>query len=118
MKKFLAIYLGTPTGANFTKWQALSPEEQNKRTEAGMKAWGAWAEKNAKVIRDIGGPLGKTKQIDPKGISDTRNNLSAFTVVEAESAEAAAKLFVDHPHFSIFPGDSVEVVEILPIPGR
>ena len=29
----------------------------------------------------------------------------------------AAKLFLNHPHFMIFPGDRVEVMECLPIPG-
>jgi hypothetical protein len=38
-------------------------------------------------------------------------------VVLADSHENAAGLFKDHPHFTIFPGDSVEVMECLPIPG-
>jgi hypothetical protein len=42
--------------------------------------------------------------------------MTAFTVVQAESHDAAAKLFVNHPHFTIFPGDAVEVMECLPIP--
>ena len=45
-----------------------------------------------------------------------RNELAAWTVVEAESHEAAARLFEGHPHFSIFPGDAVEVMECLPMP--
>ena len=43
--------------------------------------------------------------------------MGAFTVVRAESHAAAAKLFEKHPHFTIFPGDSVEVMPVLPIPG-
>jgi hypothetical protein len=43
--------------------------------------------------------------------------LGAFTIVRADSHEAAAKLFDKHPHFSIFPGDSVEIMPVLPIPG-
>jgi hypothetical protein len=27
-------------------------------------------------------------------------------------------MFVGHPHFTIFPGDGVEVMEVLPIPGE
>jgi hypothetical protein len=27
-------------------------------------------------------------------------------------------LFLKHPHFSIFPGDSIEIMEVLPIPGQ
>ena len=34
----------------------------------------------------------------------------------SESHEAAAELFANHPHFMIFPGQSVEVMECLPIP--
>jgi hypothetical protein len=37
--------------------------------------------------------------------------------VRADSHEAAAKLIDRHPHFSIFPGDSVEIMPVLPIPG-
>lgn len=29
----------------------------------------------------------------------------------------AASLFEGHPHFAIFPGDAVEIMERLPIPG-
>lgn len=46
------------------------------------------------------------------------NMLSAFTVVRADSHEAAAKMFEDHPHFAIFPGDAVEIMSVLPIPGN
>lgn len=46
-----------------------------------------------------------------------KNNLAAYLVVQAESHEAAAKLFEDHPHFTIFPGEAVEIMECLPIPG-
>jgi len=37
-------------------------------------------------------------------------------VVKATSQHDAAKLFLKHPHL-IFPGDRVEVMECLPIPG-
>jgi hypothetical protein len=64
-----------------------------------------------------GGPLGKTKRIDQSGVKDIRNAVAAYTVVQAESQEAAAKMFENHPHFTIFPGDGVEVMEVLPVPG-
>ena len=60
--------------------------------------------------------MGKTKKIGKDGVTDIRNRMSGFIIVQAESHEAAAKLFEGHPHFSIFPGDSVEVMECLPIP--
>ena len=65
----------------------------------------------------MGGPLGNTKKISPTGIEDITNAMAGFTVVQAASHEAAAKLFLNHPHFTIFPGESIEVMPVLPIPG-
>jgi hypothetical protein len=117
MKKFLAVYVGSQTGPNFTKWKAQDEPTQKKQMDAGKKAWMAWGETNSRSILDHGGPLGKTKQIGPDGIKDIKNNLTGYAIVEAESQEAAAKLFLSHPHFMVFPGDTVEVVEIMPMPG-
>ena len=69
------------------------------------------------AIVGMGGPLGKTKKVDAQGIADIANEMGAFTVVRAASHEAAAKMFEDHPHFSVFPGERVEVMPVLPIPG-
>lgn len=114
-KKFLAVYLGTPASAD-SKWAGLSEADKNQRTEDGMKAWGAWAHKYAGMIKDLGAPLGKTKLVNEKGVSDTKNALTAYSLIEADSHEEAAKIFLNHPHFKIFPGDSVEIVECLPMP--
>lgn len=116
MKQFLAVY--TATTSALESWKTLSPEEMARRQADGVKAWQAWVTKHQAAIVSMGGPLGKTKRISKTGIADVRNNLSAYTVVQAESQEAAAKLFEGHPHFMIFPGDGVEVMEVLPIPGQ
>ncbi len=117
MKKFMAVYIGTASA--FEKYQAKfrDPEQRKSREKAGMEAWMKWGTAHAKSIVDTGAPLGKTKRISAGGVSDTRNNLTGYTIVTAESHEAAAKLFERHPHFTIFPGDSVEVMECLPLPG-
>lgn len=118
MKKFMAVYTGTP--GSFEKWQQkfADPEARKAQEKAGMEAWKSWAEVHRKDIVESGGPLGKTKAASAAGIQDTRNDLAAYVVVQAESHEAAARMFLDHPHFSIFPGDSVEIMEILPVPVR
>lgn len=85
--------------------------------QTGMQAWMKWATDNKSSIVDMGSPLGKTKRIDKNGITDSKNELGAWTVVQAESHEAAAELFKNHPHFMIFPGEAVEVMECLAIPG-
>lgn len=116
MKQFLAIFLGTAAG--FDAWMAMDEAERKQKEAAGIEAWHAWAERNASAIVELGGPLGKTKRIARQGIADVRNEMGAYTIVQAESHEAAAQLFENHPHFMIFPGDAIEVMERMPIPGR
>ncbi len=84
----------------------------------GVEAWNQWAENHAKFIVEDGGPLGRTRRVAKDGISDIRNNLVAYVVVTAESREEAAKMFLHHPHFAIFPGDGVEIMEGLQIPPK
>ena len=115
MKRYLAIYTGNP--AEFERHRAMPESERKSREDRGMAAWKAWADKYAKSIVDAGAPLGKTKRVTKDGVSDIRNAMAVYTIVEAESHEAAAKMFVDHPHFSLFPGDGVEIMECLAMPG-
>lgn len=115
MKRFLAIYTGSE--ASMAPWNAMDPAQRKAREQAGMEAWSKWAAMHADAIVDQGSPLGKTKRITADGIADIRNNMTAYTVVQAASHQEAAKLFEQHPHFSIFPGDGVELMECLPMPG-
>lgn len=114
MKRFLAIYTGTPS--SMAQWQALPDAERRQREAAAVAAWNAWGETHAGSILEQGGPLGRTKRVGKAGVSDIRNHMGAFVIVQAESHEEAAKMFVGHPHFTIFPGDGVEIMECLPIP--
>jgi hypothetical protein len=113
---YLAVFLGSKTGPRRAAWDALSENERRAKEREGMAAWKAWAEKHQAVIVAMGGPLGKTKKVSQRGTDDTSNELAAFTVVSAASHEAAAKLFEKHPHFTIFPGDAIEVMPVLAIP--
>lgn len=113
MKTFLALFMGS-LSADAPSPADLSEETRNE----GMAAWGAWMARHAAVIVDAGGPLGKTMKASPEGVSDTRNAVAGYVIIQAESHAAATELFRGHPHFSIFPGDSVEVMERLPIPGQ
>lgn len=117
-KNFLAIYIGTPAALEKSGWNALEEEARKAREAAGMKAWMDWGVAHSAAIVDQGAPLGKTKRASPEGIEDIKNVMVGYVVVRAESHEAAAKLFENHPHFSIFPGDSVEIMECLPLPAR
>jgi hypothetical protein len=113
---FLAVFLGSRTSAKGAAWNALSEADRYAKGKQGIAAWKAWAEKHQAAIVYMGGPLGKTKKVDSSGIADVSNLMGAFTVVSADSHEAAAKMFEGHPHFAIFPGEGVEIMPVLPIP--
>lgn len=117
MKRFLAVYIGIASARERSGWDSLSETERQKREEAAVAAWMDWGTINRDRIVDTGTPLGKTKRISEHGIDDIKNNLVGYVIVEAESHQAAAQLFEKHPHFMLFPGDSVEVMECLPLPG-
>jgi hypothetical protein len=114
---YLAVFLGSKTSPRMKAWMALPEGERRTREREGMAAWKAWAEQHQAAVAAMGGPVGKTKKVSEHGIEDVSNEMGAFMVVRAESHEAAARLFERHPHFTIFPGESVEIMPVLPIPG-
>jgi hypothetical protein len=107
----MVLYMANP--ADFERMMKESTPEQQ---EKGMEAWRGWMTKNQASLADGGAPLGKTKRVDAKGTSDTRNGIGGYTIVQAESADAASRLFADHPHIQM-PGAWIEIVEIRQIPG-
>lgn len=116
MKKFLAVYTGTPEHTEASGWDDLSEDGRRSRVKAGIVAWEKWMEANQEHIVETGAPVGQAKRISPQGITDGKNNVCGYIIIEAESREAAAQLFEGHPHFTSFPGDAVEVMECLPLP--
>jgi len=112
MTKFMVLYMANP--ADFEKMMRESTPEQQQK---GMEGWRKWMSAHQAALADGGAPLGKTKRVDAKGVSDTRNGIGGYSIVQAESADAAAKMFSkDHPHLQM-PGAWVEIIEIRQIPG-
>jgi hypothetical protein len=111
MKKFLVLYRA-PT-ASFDQMMKATPEQ----AKAGMDAWMAWGTKAAPSIVDMGAPLGKAMRVTPTGAQQTRNDLGGYSVMQAESKEALAETMKGHPHF-MTPEGFIEIVEIMPMPGK
>ena len=112
MKKFLVLYMAEPAALE-TMMRNATPEMQKK----GMEAWMKWMGDHKASLVDGGAPLGKSKRVNTKGASETKNDVRGYSIVQAESAEAATKMFGrDHPHFQM-PGAWIDVVEIMPVPG-
>lgn len=118
MKKFMAVFTGNSAARERSGWDTMSDTDRKKREQDGIAAWGAWMAKHQASIVDGGAPLGTTKRTGLNGVTDIKNNLAAFLVIQAENHDAAARMFEGHPHFTIFPGEAVEIMECLPVPGQ
>ena len=97
----------------------MKKTEPAKRKDAEVKMqteWKKWMSDHTKMFADVGAGVGRTKLVTDQGISETKNDIMLYSVVEADSHEAAAKSFEGHPHLQI-PQSSIEVMEIHPLPG-
>ncbi|TPP11687.1 hypothetical protein [Rhizobium glycinendophyticum] len=108
MPKFLAVY--TMGGDALQRFRSLSKAEQDAIDSEGVPRWMAWEERHAAAIVHGGGMVGKTTRVSRDGIAPAVNTICGYLVVEADSAEAAARLFEDHPHLTVFPGDSIDIM--------
>ena len=91
-------------------WMQM-PEAERKAQEIQMQSeWNAWMANHKDSIVETAG-VGKPKRVTSEGVADARNDIMMYSFVEAESLEAAANIFKDHPHFGI-PGGSIEVMSV------
>ena len=105
MQKFFVLYMVPIAVIDQPKF--LSPEDKKK----GMDDWTEWMKMNQAMFVDKGAPLGKTKRVMKDGVSDVRNEVTGYSVIQAESHEAASKMFDGCPHLQ-FPGAYIEVLPI------
>ena len=95
MKKFMVLYMAS--GLEFERMRQNSTPEQRKK---GMDAWMKWMNANKTSIVEGGAPLGKTKGVDSNGVSNTRNEIGGYSVVQAESHDAATEDIRQRPSSS------------------
>jgi hypothetical protein len=113
MSKFLVLYQAPPSVLD--EWMKTDPEVR-KEEEAKMRsAWNTWMEVHGKSIIETAG-AGKTKHIEGGAVTDIKNNVMLYSLVEAESADEVVEMFKAHPHFGI-PEASIEVMQANPLTG-
>ena len=80
-----------------------------------MMRWKAWVKGLGGALVSPGLPLGQAKTISKGGVTDGggSNPLAGFSIIEAESLEAALALASDSPHLEI---GTIEVAEALDMP--
>lgn len=106
--KFFVTYQMPHEGLD--AWLKL-PETERKEADEKMQAeWNTWMAAHKDSITETAG-IGKPKRISADGVVDSRNDIMMYSFIEAESLEAAAAMFKDHPHFGI-PGAWIEVMSV------
>jgi len=113
LQKFLVLYL-IPASV-MADWAKIDPATREAEEKKMMAAWATWTSDHAKMILSTEA-AGKTKRITASGVSDARNDIILASFIEAESHEAAAKIFENHPHLQI-PQASIEVMYARPMTG-
>jgi DNA invertase Pin-like site-specific DNA recombinase len=112
-QKFLVLFL-IPASV-MADWAKTDPTIRQAEEQKMQAAWGKWMGEHAKMIisTEAGG---KTKRVTASGVSDTKNDIILYSFVEAESHDAAAKAFENHPHLQI-PQSSIEIMYVRPMSG-
>jgi hypothetical protein len=113
MKKFLALYLAP--AKVIEDWSKTDPEKRKAAETKMREEWIKWMSEHAKMVTHTEA-AGKTKRASSDGLSDVKNDIMLYSFVEAESHEAAARIFETHPHLQI-PQSSIEIMEVRAMTG-
>lgn len=101
MAKYLLLYHGGS--------QPSSPEEGAQV----MKAWTDWFGTLGAAVLDGGDPTGPTRKISGGSVSDDPDGATGYSLISADSFDAAVELAKGCPHLGA--GGSVSVAEALPV---
>src|SRR3989338_4131505 len=96
MEKFLVLF-NAPSAAMQEMMKTATPEQM----KAGMEEWKHWMEGHQASFADMGAPLGKNLRITANGTEQVSNEVGGYSIIQAESAEAVAKLLEGMPHFQV-----------------
>jgi hypothetical protein len=111
MKKFVVIFMAP--AAVLAKWMD-TPEAERKAAEEKMRGeWQTWMAAHKDAIVEIAG-LGTTKRVSTGGVTDTKNDMMMYAVMQAESQDAVAAMLAGHVHLQI-PEASIEIMAANPL---
>ena len=108
MSKYLYLYRGpaTPT-------EDFTPEQTAEQT----RAWGEWMTRVGPALAEPGAPFGARTAVADDGSSPAPTDQNGYSIVEAESLDAARRLVDKHPFLSEGKARfSIEVFELAAMP--
>ena len=110
MPRFVAVYTMKPEGVRLPRAPQIRAGGDRQGRPEGV---GGGAKRNAAAIVATDVMVGKTRRVTKSGIADAQNQIAGFLIVEAADIAAAAGLFQDHPHITVFPGDGIDVMPVV-----
>ena len=110
MAKFMVLYRSSVSARD--QMANATPEQ----VQAGMDAWMAWAGKARDASVDLGAPLAAATRRGSGSSAVGGDDISGYSILQSDSVEALVNLVEEHPHHHV-PGNSIEVLEILAMPG-
>jgi hypothetical protein len=110
MKRFLVLYNSSVPAAQ--QMASATPEQM----KAGMDLWKMWAQQAQRAIVDLGMPLGHANEVVGASVRQSDSKVAGYSILQAESDNAVLDLLKNHPHHHA-PGASIEVLEMMPMPG-
>jgi hypothetical protein len=110
LAKFIVLY-NAPMSAS-EQMASATPEQR----QAGMDAWMAWMQQAGNAALDMGAPMQAVSSFTANGKSASSSQASGYSILQADSQEQIEQLLNEHPHLKT-PGGSIEVFEVLSMPG-
>ena len=86
--------------------------ESKEEQAAVMAAWGTWYDSLGAAVVDGGRPFGASKNVSDKGVRDgsvSSPPVTGYTIISADSLDAAVAKVQNHPHLKY--GGQVSVYE-------
>lgn len=87
--------------------------DTEEQRQAAMQAWGAWFGKLGPAIVDPGNPFAGSTSVNGSGGGEAASELTGYTVVNADSLDAASALAAGCPVLD--GGGSVDVYETIEV---
>lgn len=114
MKKFIVLYMAP--AASLEEWMKQDESVRKADEEKMMTEWNAWMAEHGAMLNGPTSGAGKTKRVTKGLVSDVKNDVMLVSTLEAESQEAVAEAFVNHPHFGI-PGGWIDIMPLNDLSG-
>lgn len=111
MAKYMILY-NSPMGAA-ERMAKSTPEEMKTSMEEWMR-WQEEANKTAKM--EWGMPLQIKGNVSSEGVTDSKCPATGYATMEADNKDMVLELIKTHPHLK-GEGTSIDVLEMLPMPG-